>query len=734
MVELSVVLPIRLSEDRLDVLDRLALHKIDTKISERVQFIAIDDGSPKEYINIIKKKCNELKIAYIRIDSETECFSVGRARNVAAQSVDTKFLMFQDVDLIPYDGFYEDAINECYVQQLDKFADRFVMFGVVYLTKDASEEYLLTDGKLKKSKFLNYLLENDKSKIEKFSTGTSVTIWRTDHYLCTGGNDPEFAGWGYEDLEYTCRAIRRNRKFPLPNEFSEDYRNFTTIADYKGWKSIYRLYGDLTFNKGIVMFHYWHPINTKGNYQKQKEKNKIIFNKKLLDFAQKNIEAPYLPMKKSGKSLVFRSNPWTTSRWIAPYLGQIIVVSEERFNGHILLEYIRDNNIDRVVFHNPYASNRMLELYNTVKDKQIPFIVCERGALNNSVFFDPNGFNAESSSYDEIHWNKEISKDHLQKTIEYIINEKSTDDSLEKQSGRISRENLYTRLNISLGKKILFVPLQRPSDTVIKYLCGEIESYDNFIKMINIVAKILPSDWEIVVKRHPLEVENPHLDNVIFANDINIKSLVEFSSSVLVINSGVGVLSMLYDKPVLVAGSAFYGHRDITYPVQTASDVINGIEKFKPNKDKTLKFISYLINEFYSFGKFTTKTVPWENGSKMTATTGIEYYAVRFPNMPEMILEKDPISLVSHDSILFDRYKNSDGMVRLGKKVETKKNIMVVSKTENNGMEKEIILEKGNSKGMSVFLRKLKKIRNNPKSFFEDSKKPLINNISKILN
>lgn len=746
MKKLSVVFPIRISEDRIDVLDRLAFHLLDTEISkEDFEFIAVDDGSSAEYVELIKQKCNDLGITYIRIDSEKECFSAGRARNIAAQSVQTPFIMFQDVDLLPYNGFYKQALNECYIQQLDKYADRFVMFGVVYLTEQASKEYILEDEELRKNKFLNYMYENDKDKIEKVSTGTSVTIWRTDHYLCTGGNDPEFAGWGFEDLEYACRAIRRNRKFPLPNVFNEDYKNFMTVQEYKGWKSIYRLYGDLTFNKGMVMFHYWHPINFKGTYQKQRDKNKKVFERKLQDFAKEGIEPSYLPIKNNGKSLVFRSNPWTTSRWISPNLGEITVISEDRFDENILLSYINANRISRVVFHNPYANEKMIELYNAVKKHNIPYLVCERGALRDSVFIDPNGFNAESISYSPERWDQPLSLEKRQKTLDYIIEEKSLDESLEQQNFKISKNDVYKKLGISKGKKILFVPLQRPSDTVIQYFCGPIGTYDNFISLINSLAQVLPRDWEIVVKRHPLEVNDPDLHGVVFANNLNIKSLIEASDSVLLINSGVGVLSLLYDKPTFVAGSAFYNHDGLTYPVKNIEDFMQGLNSYKPDPEKTLRFISYLINDFYSFGKFKTRTVPWVNGTKMTATTDIEYYCVRFPNISEMVLERSVKPTISDSSCLFDRYRNPNNIIRLGlapkqpEKVVVKptpkpKQSVTIEHEEIIIANKKALLENQSSNlDLLSIQRKLRKLKNNPKSFLEDSKNPVLKKIGSVI-
>lgn len=731
MKTLSVVLPVRLSADRLDLLDRLSFFLMDSIIPESIEFVVVDDGSLHEHSILIQQKCKDLDIKYFRVNSELEHFSAGRARNFAAQNVTSKFIMFQDVDLMPYDGFYRDALNECYVQKLDKFADRFVMFGVIYLTKEASIEFVNTDQQFRKNQFINYLLEDNHAKIEKFSTGTSVTIWRRDHYLCTGGNDPDFEGWGYEDLEYACRAIRRNRKFALPDVFYKDHKNFMTVHEYKGWKSTYRLFGDLTFNKGMVLFHYWHPVDEKGSYIKQKVNNKKLFNQKLESFAKNGTEPNYLPSNSKGKSLLFRNNPWTLNRWVAPNLGEIVVVHEEYFNTEILLEFIQKNNINRVVFHNPYANEKMLDLYNFVRKNNIPFLVCERGALRDSVFLDENGFNADSTSYSPMLWDKEFVGDFREKTLDYIREEKSVSGSLEHQNSKISKKALRDNLKIPYGKKILFIPLQRPTDTVIKYFSGRIKSYDNFISLINSLAHVLPRDWEIIVKRHPLEVQDPDIKGVTFANNANIKSLIDMSDAVLLINSGVGVLSMIYGKPTLVAGDAFYSHDEITYSVKNVEDVVYALKHFRPHQEKTLKFLSYLINEFYSFGNFTTRIVDWEGGAKMTATTAINYYCVRFPKTDEMLLERSQVPVISKNSILFDRYRNPNGIIRQGDIVQDipiNSSVGVVEKTvtesrkllSTDRVNHKLSINKINQE-VSVLERKLNKFKNNPKLFLDDS-------------
>ena len=746
---LTVIIPIRASSDRKDAIQRLSFVMQDIMIPNSVEFLVVDDGSHLNAALEIMGECERLGFEYLRVESELRIFSAGRARNIAVQHAASKYVLFQDLDLLPYPGFYRDALNEIEIQGLSKAAERFLMFGVIYLTKDATAEYFDTPIELRRSKYIQALLDNDRSRVEKFSTGTSVTVWNRRYYLSCGGNDPEFEGWGYEDLEFTCRSIRRGRKFPLPDEFMLDYKNFQKISEYRGWKSIYRLYGDLTFQKGMVMFHAWHSIDESGRYIKAKERNRKVFENKMRSFGSKREEPLPLPQAERGRSVIFRNNPWVYNRWVAPAFGELIHVDEGAFTPDAFFEFLDQRKIDRVVFHNPYANESMLAIYEAVKLKKKPYIVCERGALPGSVFFDENGFNGESSSYSASRWLRSIDDEAIAKTSEYVKDFKEDGDDLEDQPERIGSAALRKKLGLRAGVKILFVPLQRPSDTVINHLSGPIGSYENFLNLIRDVVKALPPDWVIVAKRHPLEVLSPDLPSVILINDGNINDLVDSSAAILLINSGVGVVGLMYEKPVLYAGKAFYGHEGIARQVCSCNEVLDALAFFRPKKELIIKFLHYLIFEFYSFAEFKTRKVPWKDGSFMTATTEINYTTIRIPGCDELNLELRKSVQVGHDSILFDRYRRPDGGVAgapVSKKPEIKKDSFLSNEAMEQHLENKAvrklpveleIREKMSApqdalgRQSSSWLRKFKKLRQNPIMFLRDSK---LSSIRKIGN
>ena len=148
---------------------------------------------------------------------------------------------------------------------------------MIYLSEQATAEYFETPAQRRRNKFIQHFLEGDAQRIEKFSTGTSVTVWNRSYFLTTGGNDPDFEGWGDRGHRvHVPRHSPRQEVSPMPEEFSLDYRNFQSITEYRGWKSIYRLFGDMTFQKGMVLFHAWHPVEDRSAYAKAKERNRNI--------------------------------------------------------------------------------------------------------------------------------------------------------------------------------------------------------------------------------------------------------------------------------------------------------------------------------------------------------------------------------------------------------------------------------------------------------------------------
>lgn len=721
---LSVVLPIRAYDE--DYIKRLNFINNDTLRNEAIEVVVVDDGSNGIYSESIISICEDNDFGYIRLETSNCNFSVGRCRNIAAMMTSSKYIMFQDVDLVPCLGFYDNVISEITIQGLESNAAKFLMFGVIYLTQKASHEFDSISKDKQKNFFLQKLFENDTSRIEKVSTGTSVNVYRRTYYLSKGGNDPEFNGWGFEDLEFNTRCIRELRYFPLPNEWLVDYKNFSTITAYRGWKSVYRLFGDLTFNKGILLFHIWHPIESSSNYMKEREENKKRFTKKMTSYAKHSSEPDPLINKERGCSLLFRDNAFTNNRDIAPLLGYVYLRSEFDFDEKTdFIEFINEKSIDRVMFHNPYSNPQMLKLYEWCRDSGISYFVAERGALPGAVFYDPYGFNYDSNSYNPERWDKEVSTQNVNSLSQYIEEFKSGEAALEEQAARLGANKLKKKLGIHYSKKILFVPFQRPDDTVVKYFAKE-NVINEFSDIVISLPKSLGNDWVVLYKKHPLEDEISLLDGCVPVHEYNIYDLIEACDAVFLVNSGCGVTGLIYNKPVFCFGSAFYCHNDIARKVNTRDELVKLIRTgWQPDKEKISRFLSYLVNDFYSFGSMKTKQTLLETGKRMTATVDIKFTVIRNLTNTEYRLERYNVPCVNHNSILFDRYRNYRDVNASGNKIQSSSNVV-----SSKNLESSLIV----NSSQSLRRRRLNKFRNKPVQYLLDSKHYSLRKIGSFIN
>jgi len=651
-----VIVPIRVTEARRDLIDRIEHCLIDTEIPDTVDVIIVDDGSKDEdYIELKRKETDKLKVMHTGAKYYNN-FSPARARNFAAQRANGDLLMFLDADLIPYPGFFRDVLREANLLEIKENVHRFLMVPVIYLTEAGLELMKIKPANEWRATFINSMLMNDRNIIEKFSSGTSAIVMDRVYYLARGGQDIGFEGWGYEDFEFTNRLIRRDRRYPLPSEWLSMAGNFMTINKYEGWKSIYRLYGDWMAAKAVYLFHMPHPIEQ--TYHSRKEQNMRYLIERMKEDASKTpVEPPPLPDVNAGSTLLLRSNPFCYDREFAPGYGYIEKAHEDDFADEIeFAQRVKEFKYSNIVFGNPYANEKLTRLYWWCRENSQAYTICERGALPDSVFHDKHGFLNDSTSYDAAIWDHPLSDEERAKTLAYIESIRFSTDALEPQSKREDAAVLRKRLGIKLGKKVLFSPFQQPQDTVVKNFAGPIGSFSRFRDAIARLACDLGGDWVVVYKKHPTEDGLVPIPGAVCADDAHVYDLLEICDAVALINSGVGIYGMMFGKPVFVFGSSWYAHPGLCRPILEHEDAATVIPNgFSLEYERVLRFVHYLRFRFYSFGEMTTRKARYPDGTPITATTHIRYYEMRLTGKVRRI--QRTFKPISTESPLFDRYR-----------------------------------------------------------------------------
>lgn len=341
-------------------------------------------------------------------------------------------------------------------------------------------------------------------------------------------------------------------------------------------------------------------------------------------------------------SSAYKSIEEEISKW-----GNITYYQESKFEkAEDIIDYIRNSSYDVVMMPNPYGNERRRWCYQHLRNHNFPVIVFDRGALPESWFFD-QGFNADSLSYHPLNWDRPLTSEQHVEIKQYIEDVKYKLAPLEKQGKLHTKKEIFDRLGIPENKKILLVAFQRPSDTTIKYFSNPIGSFDNFCQLVtklNTVLRISGPEWFVIGKKHPLESKKPPVSIKFCDNEENINGLIEIADAVLVINSGVGLLASLWNKPVLYAGSAFYAHPQLNRQVRSVEDIVYALKTFSSiNEEARDRLIFHLKNKVYSFGKFDTEIVLQPDGSYRNITRKINFYEVRKPEF----LKKKRILYVS---------------------------------------------------------------------------------------
>lgn len=338
---------------------------------------------------------------------------------------------------------------------------------------------------------------------------------------------------------------------------------------------------------------------------------------------------------------------------LTPVLVKFKSVSFESEHSFVkviqLIEYINKNNIDLVLLPNPYGNNKRRVSYKKLKEHNIDVAVFDRGGLPDSWFFD-SGFNAESSSYDVSNWDYPLDQSQIASIETYIKWLHGGERALENQGLRQGSDSLREDLGFDRNTKIIFVPLQRPTDTVIRCFSGSVSSVDQFISWVDETANQInrkqDKKYVFLLKKHPLEnnyfqTESEYVGYV--DQDTNMYDLLELSDAVLLINSGVGLNALTYGKKVITVGESYYCKPGLARRAESIDEIVELLtQKWAVDNEKVLSFFYYLVNSFYTFGASSYKEIKnKEDSGKTRLVTRIDFSKVHFPKFSLDISAKE---------------------------------------------------------------------------------------------
>lgn len=363
---------------------------------------------------------------------------------------------------------------------------------------------------------------------------------------------------------------------------------------------------------GISLYHLWHT--NQNGYLSANEITKKLFLSNLNHSTK--LDSLVFANAKEKVCILFREkkSQYNALLKACVFLGEFVAANErmffdeETFNAQRFLNFKETHKITCFLCRNPYGGDKIQGIYQFMRGQKISFYIFERGAFPDAWFFDNSGFLCDSNNYDERLWNRPITQEQREATLSYIESLLNSNVFLESNNEPISEEHLKRKLGIR-HKKVIFVPLQVESDTVILHFSPYF-SYEGFLEVLNELAQeYFKENVAFVCKKHPLsaKIDKNRYRNLIFAPDnCSFLSLLNLSQMCVLLNSGVGMYAMIAKKPAILCGRAFYAFEGLNLQAQSKEELKTQIDRvlregFCINEEKMLAFIRYLKEDFYSY-------------------------------------------------------------------------------------------------------------------------------------
>lgn len=301
-----------------------------------------------------------------------------------------------------------------------------------------------------------------------------------------------------------------------------------------------------------------------------------------------------------------------------------------------LIKVIKKINPDFIVGWNGHGPNMIFLMKIAAKITKKKIFHIERGLLANTLAFDRRGVNFESclsGSYLPLLTNKERSKI---KNFINIFNQKGKTIVQDNQVSNISFNDIDKKLNLN-GRPYIFFPAQIETDSNII-----VNSYF-YTKMNEVLKDICQIADEfglnVICRPHP-EDKNKRTfisaHNLIIDSSFHLHAMLKHSLANIVINSTVGLESILLKKPTIALGSSIYSSKGITFDANCKEqirvhikNIVNNNYDHKIIERRTESLLYYILKNY---------TIPLD--SKVAAIDVMQRY---LSNNGIIITYSDPI-------------------------------------------------------------------------------------------
>lgn len=283
------------------------------------------------------------------------------------------------------------------------------------------------------------------------------------------------------------------------------------------------------------------------------------------------------------------------SRWpnVALAIYKVLYRLQFRAYFHLAADRYRQLNPKCVCVWN---GHRLREKAAVVAARHLglPVLFFENGYLPNTTLIDHEGVNSACS----LPPNAEFYKDRHPES--HCTPEIKTLDIREPLKSKQSSDTA------PIQGDFIFVPFQVDLDSQLLINSPHLKNMRAFYQLLLQLAQAHP-ELSFVVKEHPscvLSYEDLHdlQANIRFSGE-NTEQLIRKAKAILTINSSVGMEAIIFHKPVITLGKAFYNIPGLVLQAETPEQISNCIKaiycnQWQPDKTLIAAFIGFLQSHY----------------------------------------------------------------------------------------------------------------------------------------
>lgn len=224
---------------------------------------------------------------------------------------------------------------------------------------------------------------------------------------------------------------------------------------------------------------------------------------------------------------------------------------------------------------------------------KIPVIHLERGLVPDSLSVSTTGVNFEApiaGSYLPM-----ISKSEQNKALDFIDRYKRDKRTVVNDEKNESLGDVVLQ-ELGLAEKgYLFFPMQIETDSNIILNSLKYKKMESVLRMLETVS--YRSGIKILCRPHP-ESKTRNFQNypgLVFDNSMRLHDCIQKSLATVVINSTVGLESILLGIPTITLGNSIYSTKGITYEARSSEDVISALQDISQGKTANENSVERLV-------------------------------------------------------------------------------------------------------------------------------------------